>query len=75
MWYVVNRMPAVPGDSIGVVMSAHRSEAAAHAAAQKHLRLVRRANGPQSYLPMIVVESRRRLCGHVSPHAVGRQNA
>lgn len=50
-----------PADSIGRVISCHRTEKAAEAARYRHGRAVRRANGSTSYVPTRIVELARRV--------------
>jgi hypothetical protein len=66
-WHiVVNQMSAIPGDSLGTLISAHRTREAAERAA--------RACQPRerdSYLPVAIYEADRRPAHrHVSPHEV-----
>lgn len=63
MYALINTMTAVPGDSIGTVLSTHRTIEAAERADSKLQRLTRKANGSTSYLPTRVVELVRRPQG------------
>lgn len=61
MYYLVNEMDNSEESAFGRVVSAHRTAAAAWRADARLQRAVKRANGGTSYLPTIVVRSRKRL--------------
>ena len=65
MYAVINTMSAVQGESIGAVVSIHRTEEAAKRADDKLQRLTRRANGQSSYLPTQIVKLTRRPAHHL----------
>jgi hypothetical protein len=57
MFTLVNTMTQVLGDSIGTVISQHRTLDAAEHANTILQRAVKRANGNSSYLPTRIVEA------------------
>lgn len=63
MYALINTMDAAGYDSIGTILSCHRSVEAAERADRALQRAVKRANGSASYLPTIVVELLRRPRG------------
>lgn len=76
MYALVNTMSQIPSDSIGTVVSLHRSIEAAEMADGKLQRLTRKGNGQNSYLPTTIV---RLSCAyrrgeHVSPSSVVRDD-
>lgn len=62
---LINTMSAVPGDSIGAVVSTHRTIEAAEKADHKLQRMTRKANGSNSYLPTRIVKLTRRPAHHL----------
>jgi hypothetical protein len=60
MYALVNTMAQVQGDSIGTVLSCHRTIAAARVADGRVQRMTRKANGYTSYLPTRIVRLLRR---------------
>lgn len=60
MFALINTVNAIPGDSIGTVLSQHRTIEAADREDARLQRAVRRANGENSYLPTRVVRLTRR---------------
>lgn len=73
-YLLINTMNQIGVDSIGTVVSKHRSVEAASAANGKLQRAVRRANGQNSYLPTTIVGIRGRAARgmHVHPMHVIR---
>lgn len=65
MYALINTMSGVQGDSIGAVVSIHRTIEAAAAADVKLQRQVRRANGDSSYLPTRIVRLVRKPAHHL----------
>jgi hypothetical protein len=63
MYALINTMAQIPGDSIGTVLSRHRTIAAAEAADSRIQRLTRKHNGKASYLPTRIVRLTRRPSG------------
>ena len=63
MYALINTMNRVPCDSIGTVVSTHRTVAAAERADATLQRLTQRANGQTSYLPTAIVELTRKPRG------------
>jgi hypothetical protein len=63
MYALVNTMNAIQGDSIGTVLSKHRTIEAAERADAKIQRLTKAANGSASYLPTRVVKLTRKPVG------------
>lgn len=55
MFALINTMQAIPGSSIGTILSQHRSVQAAENADAKLQRLTKAANGQSSYLPTRIV--------------------
>ena len=60
-YYLINIMQAVPGNSLGTVLSRHRSARTAFAADKSLQRLTERANGRGSYLPTIIILSAEQI--------------
>lgn len=56
MYALINMMGQIQNDSIGTVISLHRSVDTAIAAENKFLRTVKRNNGENSYIPTAVVK-------------------
>lgn len=63
MFALINTMNAVPGDSIGTIVSRHRTRDAAERADSALQRRTRAANGATSYLPTCIVRLTRRPAG------------
>lgn len=63
MYALINTMTQIPGDSIGTILSTHRTVEAAEKADEKINRLTRKANGANSYLPTRVVKLTRKPKG------------
>lgn len=63
MYAVINTMTSVPGDSIGTILSQHRTARAARASDSIIQRRTRAANGDNSYLPTIIVRLTRKPVG------------
>lgn len=63
MYALINTMNAIQGDSIGTILSTHRTTQAAEAASEKINRATRRANGANSYLPTRVVKLTKKPTG------------
>ena len=55
MYALINTMQAISGDSIGTILSQHRSVAAAERADAKLQRLTRSSVGSTSYVPTTIV--------------------
>lgn len=62
---LINTMSAVQGDSIGAVVSIHKTYEAAEKADNKLQRMTRKANGSSSYLPTRIVRLTRRPKHHL----------
>jgi hypothetical protein len=56
MYALINTMTAIPGDSIGTIVSKHRTRGAAERANEILQRRTKKANGQNSYLPTRVVK-------------------
>lgn len=63
MYALINTMNRVPGDSIGAVLSRHRTVEAAKRADTQIQRRVKRGHGQNSYLPTAIVELTRKPRG------------
>lgn len=63
MYALINTMTQIPGDSIGTILSTHRTVEAAERADATLQRLTKRANGQTSYLPTTIVELTRKPRG------------
>jgi hypothetical protein len=63
MYALINTMNAIQGDSIGTVLSQHRTIAAAERANDTIQRMTKRANGSSSYLPTTIVWLTRKPAG------------
>ena len=60
MYTVIDTMSAT-GDSIGRVMSSHRTREAAEKSEASIQRATRRGCGQSSYLPLVIRETKRRV--------------
>ena len=60
---LINEMQAIPGDSIGTILSKHRSIEAAERANAALQRATKRGNGASSYLPTRIVRLTRKPSG------------
>jgi hypothetical protein len=69
---LINKMNAIPGDSIGTVLSLHRTTEAAERADAALQRATRTGSGRDSYVPTIIVELTERVGrgAHVSQDQV-----
>ena len=72
MYALINTMNCVPGDSIGTIVSQHRTIDAAERADAKLQRLTKAANGANSYLPTRIVELTRKPVGRYIGNAEWR---
>ena len=63
MYALINTMSKIPGDSIGAIVSQHRTIDAAERAGTKLQHQVKAANGQNSYLPTVIVELTRKPQG------------
>lgn len=63
MYALINTMTQIPGDSLGTVLSLHRTAEAAERADAALQRAIKRANGETSYLPTCIVRLTRRPAG------------
>lgn len=73
MYALVNEMNQVGTDSLGTVISRHRTIAAADRADTRLQRAIMRSNGLGSYLPTIIVELVGPVHGrHVPPSSARR---
>ena len=61
MYLLINEMNAIPGLTVGRVLSCHRTIAAALAADRRLQKLVKSNNGQNSYLPTSVHHSKSRF--------------
>ena len=59
MYALINTMSQIPGDSIGTILSRHRTVEAAERADTTLQRRIKRSNGQNSYLPTTIVELTR----------------
>lgn len=63
MFALISTMNAIQGDSIGTILSTHRTIQAAEAASEKINKATKRANGANGYLPTRVVKLTKRPAG------------
>lgn len=63
MYALINTMNAIGTDSIGTILSQHRTVEAAERASAVINRQTRAANGANSYLPTRIVELTRKPAG------------
>ena len=66
---LINTMNQIGNDSIGTVISLHRTFAAAEAKSSKFQAAVKRANGSNSYIPtrIVTLTERHAVGKHVNP--------